>query len=378
MLTKVSMLILRGEIMYTIVDYAVAFLISMIVSIASTPLVKMFAIKYGFVDKPDQRKVHTKLMPRLGGLAIVIGATAGLLYLTPKIPFLIPIMIGGLIILIVGILDDKYSLSPRMKLLGQLAAACIVVFSGLEIEFITLPFMEERLQLGPFGYVLAIIWIVGVTNAINLIDGLDGLAGGVSAIAMTSILAMAVINHNILVIILTVILIGSTLGFLAFNFYPAKIFMGDTGALFLGFAIAVISIDGLYKSVTLFSLIIPIMILGIPIFDTLFAIMRRVLNKQKISAPDKSHLHHCLIAMGFSHRTTVLIIYGMGIVFGVSAIIFSNSTLWGSLIIACLLFLIIQLTAEIIGLIGKHRPLINSIKRLTMGKKYTLKGQRSK
>jgi UDP-GlcNAc:undecaprenyl-phosphate GlcNAc-1-phosphate transferase len=363
--------------MYTIMDYAIAFLISMIVSIASTPIVKMIAIKYGFVDKPDNRKVHTSLMPRLGGLAIVIGATAGLLYLTPKYMFLIPIMIGGLVVLLIGILDDKYSLSPKVKLLGQLVAACIVVFSGLDIEFISLPFVEGKIQLGLFGYVLAIIWIIGVTNAINLIDGLDGLAGGVSAIAMTSILAMAVINGNTLVIILTVILIGSTLGFLIFNFHPAKIFMGDTGALFLGYSIAVISISGLYKSVTLFSLIVPIIILGIPIFDTLFAIIRRLLNKQKISSPDKSHLHHCLLSMGFSHRTTVIIIYCMGIMFGISAIIFSNSTLWGSLIIIGLLFVILQFIAELIGLIGKHKPLINSLKRI-LPEKYTLKSQRGK
>lgn len=351
--------------MYTTSDFIIAFVISLAVALISTPFVKKMAIKYKFVDKPDHRKVHKGLMPRLGGLSIVLGTIAGLIYLAPSLPTLIPIGIGALIILGIGILDDKLTLSAKTKFIGQLVAAGIVVFYGLEIEFITLPF-SDRIELGPFGYIFSILWIVGVTNAINLIDGLDGLAGGVSVIAMGSIMAMAIINGQFLVVALCVILIGSTLGFLVFNFYPAKIFMGDTGALFLGYSIAIISMLGLFKSVTIFSLIIPVIILGIPIFDTFFAIMRRLLNKQKISAPDKSHLHHCLIGMGFSHRATVLIIYAIGIMFGVSAILFSNSTLWGSLIIMGLMFIVIQVTAELIGLIGKHKPLINTFRKIVM------------
>ncbi|WLR44321.1 MraY family glycosyltransferase [Bacillus carboniphilus] len=207
-------------------------------------------------------------------------------------------------------------------------------------------------------------WIVGITNSINLVDGLDGLAGGVSVIAMTSILVLASINNDVMVIALTVILIGSTCGFLVFNFHPAKIFMGDTGSLFLGYCISILSLHGLYKSVTLFSLVIPIIILAIPIFDTFFAIIRRILNKQKISDPDKSHLHHCLLQLGFTHRQTVLIIYAIGTFFGISAIIFSNSTLWGALIIISVLVLLIQITAELIGLIGKHQPLLNTFRRI--------------
>ncbi|WP_044749200.1 glycosyltransferase family 4 protein [Bacillus alveayuensis] len=362
--------------MYSILNYILAFFISFSTAVISTPFVKSLAIRYGFVDKPNHRKVHTSLMPRLGGLAIVLGTVAGLIYLTPESRFFPAIFIGGLIIVMIGILDDKFNLSPKVKFIGQLIAACIVVFSGLKIDFITFPF-GEKIYIGAFGYILAIFWIVGITNAINLIDGLDGLAGGVSAIAMSSILMMAVLNNQFLVISLTVVLIASTLGFLIFNFHPAKIFMGDTGALFLGYSISVISILGLLKSVTLFSLIVPIIILGIPIFDTFFAIVRRVLNKQKISSPDKSHLHHCLLAMGFSHRTTVLIIYGIGIFFGVSAIIFSTSTLWGSLTIIGLLVILVQLTAEVIGLIGKRKPLINTVRKLLLNK-YTLRSQRGK
>ncbi|KUP04380.1 hypothetical protein Q75_15375 [Bacillus coahuilensis p1.1.43] len=350
--------------MYSFIDFIIAFFISLGVSVAVTPLVIKFAIKFGFVDKPDHRKVHKGLMPRIGGLSIVIGATAGLLYLHEIILHIWPLLVGGAIILITGILDDKFTISPKTKLLGQLIAAGIVVFYDIKIDFISLPFVDERIYLGPFSYVFAILWIVGITNAINLIDGLDGLAAGVSVIAMTTIMTLAAFNNHMLVVALTVILIGGSIGFLFFNFNPAKIFMGDTGALFLGYCISVISLLGLYKSVTIFSLVIPIIVLAIPIFDTFFAILRRILNKQKISAPDKSHLHHCLLELGYSHRETVLIIYSIGTFFGLCAILFSRSTLWGSLLVLGVLILLIQLTAELVGLIGKHKPLLNTMKKL--------------
>ncbi len=267
--------------MYSFIDFIIAFFISLGVSVAVTPLVIKFAIKLGFVDKPDHRKVHKGLMPRIGGLSIVIGATAGLLYLHEIILHIWPLLVGGAIILVTGILDDKFTISPKTKLLGQLIAAGIVVFYDIKIDFISLPFVDERIYLGPFSYVFAILWIVGITNAINLIDGLDGLAAGVSVIAMTTIMTLAAFNNHMLVVALTVILIGGSIGFLFFNFNPAKIFMGDTGALFLGYCISVISLLGLYKSVTIFSLVIPIIVLAIPIFDTFFAILRRILNKTK-------------------------------------------------------------------------------------------------
>ena len=350
--------------MYSLIDFVIAFAISLVVSVAVTPLVIKFAKRFGFVDKPDYRKVHKGLMPRVGGLSIVIGASAGLLYLNDLILPLWPVILGGGIILIVGILDDRFTLSPKAKLVGQILAACIVVFADFKIDFITLPFVAERIYLGNFSYVFGILWIVGITNAINLIDGLDGLAGGVSVIAMTSIMALAAMNGQYMVVALTVILIGGTIGFLFFNFNPAKIFMGDTGALFLGYCISIISLLGLFKSVTIFSLVVPIIILAIPIFDTFFAIIRRILNKQKISAPDKSHLHHRLLAMGFSHKETVLIIYAIGAFFGLCAILFTRSTLWGAILFSAVLVVLIQLTAEVVGLIGQHKPLINTMKKL--------------
>ncbi|WP_180321259.1 glycosyltransferase family 4 protein [Mesobacillus jeotgali] len=350
--------------MYTIIDYIIAFVLSLVVSIAITPFTIKFAKKFGFVDKPDYRKVHKELMPRIGGLSILIGATAGLLYLNKLIPLLWPVLLGGAVIIIIGIFDDKYTLSAKVKFLGQIVAASIVVAFDFNIDFITLPFMEERIYLGPFSYVIGVFWIVAITNAINLIDGLDGLASGVSVIAMTSIMSLAALNGHFIVVSLTVILIGSTIGFMFFNFHPAKIFMGDTGALFLGYCISIISLMGLYKSVTIFSLIVPIIILAVPIFDTLFAIIRRLLNKQKISAPDKSHLHHCLISMGFSHRETVLTIYAISAFFGLAAIIFTRSTLWGSIAVITVVLLLIQVIAELVGLIGSHKPLLNAYKKM--------------
>lgn len=345
--------------------YVIAFLIAFIVTVITTPLVKKIALRFNIVDKPAGRKIHENEMPRLGGLAIAFGVAAGFIYLTPESPYMSKIILGAIIIIIVGIIDDKVTLSPKMKLFGQLIAALLVVSSGLHIDYVTIPFYG-KLEFGFLSYAITVLWIIGITNAINLIDGLDGLAAGVSSIALSTILLMSILDNQFLVIALSVILLGPTIGFLFFNFYPAKIFMGDTGALFLGYSISIISILGLFKSVTLFSLVIPVIILAVPIFDTFFAIIRRIVNGQKISRPDNQHLHHRLISIGFSHRAAVFIIYGVSLFFGVSAIIFSASTLWGSLLIILLLLLTIQLTHEIVGKLDKNRqPIITFLKKIT-------------
>lgn len=341
-----------------------ALFICFITSVLITPLVKKFAIRVGATDQPDHRKVHKRIMPRMGGLAIYISFLAGILLLRPADEHTIPIMIGSLIIIVTGVLDDLFALSAKIKLLGQLAAALIVVMSGITIDFINLPF-GGVLDFGVLSIPLAILWIVGITNAVNLIDGLDGLAAGVSSIGLITISFMAFLKGDLFVMSLGLVLLGSTLGFLVYNFYPAKLFMGDTGSLFLGFMISVLSLLG-FKNVTFFSLVIPIIILGVPISDTLFAIVRRVVNKQPISAPDKSHLHHCLMNNGFSHRQSVLMIYAIAALFGLAAIIFSMATVWGSLIVVALLLVIIELFAEVIGLAGKnYKPLLRLMKTRT-------------
>ncbi|PLR78259.1 undecaprenyl-phosphate alpha-N-acetylglucosaminyl 1-phosphate transferase [Bacillus sp. V3-13] len=340
-------------------------IICFLATILITPLVKKLAFKIGATDKPNKRKVHQNIMPRLGGLAIYLSFLIGILIIQPEESYHLPILIGSIIIILTGMIDDVREISPKLKLAGQIAAAFIVVvMGGMNVEFINLPFGGGKVHLGVFSIPLTMLWIIGITNAINLIDGLDGLAAGVSTIALLTIAGMAFVMVNPYVLIVALIVAVATIGFLFFNFYPAKIFMGDTGALFLGYIIAVLSLLG-FKNVTFISLIIPIIILGVPISDTFFAIVRRLVNRQPLSAPDKSHLHHCLLRTGFSHRQTVLLIYSMSAILGLTAFIFSQATVWGSLIVIIALVVIIEIVVEKIGLIREdYKPLLNFIKEL--------------
>ncbi|KGX85169.1 glycosyltransferase family 4 protein [Pontibacillus marinus] len=339
-----------------------ALIFCFIASILITPLVKKLAVKIGATDQPNHRKVHKKLMPRLGGLAIFLSFIIGILLFFPDSGYTWPVVIGSTIIIITGILDDMRELSPKLKIAGQLAAATVVVVGGVQVEFINLPFMDDKLEFGYLSIPITIVWIIAITNAINLIDGLDGLAAGVSAIALLTIAGMAITMGNSFVVIVGFITLGSTLGFLLFNFYPAKIFMGDTGALFLGFMIGVLSLLG-FKNVTFFSFIIPIIILGVPISDTIFAIVRRFVQQKPLSSPDKSHLHHCLLRLGYSHPETVLMIYAMAALFSLAAVIFSQATMFGSVFVLFILLLLVELVVEVTGLVSQdYRPILNLVK----------------
>ncbi|MGV3466581.1 MAG: glycosyltransferase family 4 protein [Heyndrickxia sp.] len=342
--------------------FYLSLIVCFLCSLMITPIVKKLAYKMGATDNPNHRKVHTKIMPRMGGLAIFISFLVGIILLQPEHAYHLSIVLGSIIIITIGVLDDKYELSAKVKTLGQLAAALIVVFyGGLDIDFINLPF-GGRVDFGALNIPFTILWIMGVTNAINLIDGLDGLAGGVSSIALISIAGMAFLKGDIYVLTISLILLVSTLGFLPYNFYPAKIFMGDTGALFLGFMISVLSMMG-FKNVTFISFIIPIFILGVPLSDTFFAIIRRIVHKQPISKPDKSHLHHCLLRLGFTHRQTVLMIYAISAMFGLVAFIFSMTTIWGSFVMLLLVLFGLEILAEKIGLVSKkYQPLLKLFK----------------
>jgi UDP-GlcNAc:undecaprenyl-phosphate/decaprenyl-phosphate GlcNAc-1-phosphate transferase len=343
--------------------FLLTFLVCMLSVMLVTPVVKTFAMKIGATDKPNHRKVHQKLMPRLGGLAIYVGFWIGFLVLQPQSPYIGPIIAASGIIIVIGFLDDLLELSARWKLIAQIIAASIVITGGIHVEFINLPF-DGRLELGWYGIPLTMLWIVGVTNAINLIDGLDGLAAGVSSIVLMTLTGIAFMMGNLFVASLGIILLGSTLGFLVHNFYPAQIFMGDTGALFLGFMIAVISLLG-FKNVTLFSLLLPAIILGVPLSDTLFAIIRRFINKSPLTKPDKSHLHHCILRLGFSHRQTVLVIYAMSGLFGIGAVVLTQSTLWGTLMVIILFVVGIELMVEMVGLVNSsYRPMLNLLRRI--------------
>lgn len=355
-------------------------LTSLIVAFLATPYVKKLAEKMGVVDAPNQRKVHTRIMPRMGGLAIYAGYLVAFFLFVPFSTNveLFGIFIGGTMVMLVGMLDDKYQLSPKWKLIGQLAATAVVVIPfGLKIGVVNLPYSGiidfTQGWLLWLAAPITIFWIVGVTNAVNLIDGLDGLSAGVSAIATATMAVMALImgpeyEH---VALYCFVLLGAILGFLYFNFHPARIFMGDTGSLFLGFNLAALSIMG-FKEALFISFIIPIVVLGVPLWDTFFAIVRRIVNRKPISSPDKGHLHHCLLNMGLSHRATVLTIYAISIFFGTIAIVLSQTReLWTTIIIIAVLLFVIHMATEVIGLVSrKHRPLINAYRRLKL-KYYT-------
>ncbi|WP_102344845.1 glycosyltransferase family 4 protein [Bacillus sp. Marseille-P3661] len=333
-------------------------------SIALTPLVKKFALYIGAIDKPNQRKVHERIMPRLGGLAIYISMMIGFLVMRPDEPYTWAVIVGATVIMLTGAFDDRFEISPKVKLLGQILAAAVVIIGGVQIPVINVPFIETQINLGYFSIPFTLLWIVGITNAINLIDGLDGLAAGVSSIVLITIAAMGMVMGNAFVVMASTVLLASTLGFLIYNFHPAKIFMGDTGALLLGFMISIISILG-FKEITVFSLVLPIVILGVPISDTFFAIIRRIVNKKPLSAPDKSHLHHCLLKLGYSHRQTVLIIYAMSAFFGIAAVLLTKSTLWSATLIITIVLLAIQLIAELVGLVSEnYRPMLNLFRRV--------------
>ncbi|MDG5471580.1 MraY family glycosyltransferase [Jeotgalibacillus sp. ET6] len=344
----------------------VGIVMALVLSIILTPLVKKFAIAIGATDTPDARKVHKKIMPRMGGLAIFFSFIIALIVTQPAGQYTWPIVVGASIIILTGALDDRFQLSPKLKVLGQvIAALTVILWGGVQVEFINLPF-GGRLEFGYLAIPLTLLWIIGITNAINLIDGLDGLAAGVSSIALITISGMAIIMGDTYVAMIGAILAASTIGFLVYNFHPAKIFMGDTGSLFLGFMISVLALLG-FKNITVISLLVPILILGVPISDTFFAIIRRIVNKKPISAPDKSHLHHCLLNAGFSHKETVLIIYGIATMFSMSAFIFSQSTLWGAILVIAVVLVAIGLIVESIGLLGKEqKPFLNFVR--TRGK----------
>ncbi|EQB38105.1 MULTISPECIES: glycosyltransferase family 4 protein [Virgibacillus] len=338
--------------------------LTLLFSLIITPIIIKFSKKLNATDKPNVRKVHKAPIPTLGGLAIFISFLLGLLILQPTSTYHFAIIIGAFLIIVLGFFDDITDLSAKFKFIIQIGIACIVVFGGgLHIEFVNLPF-GGQIEFGFMSSLITVFWIVGVTNAINLIDGLDGLAAGVSAIALFTIAGMAVSMGDVYVATMALILFFSIVGFLRYNFYPAKIFMGDTGALFLGYMIAVLALLG-FKNVTIISFIIPIFILAVPISDTLIAIIRRYVNKQPLSSPDSSHLHHRLLHMGFSHKHTVLFIYALSTMFSLAAILFSMTTVWGSVAIFAVAMLALQALIENLELINsKYKPLTNFFKAL--------------
>ena len=343
-------------------DIAIAFLLAFITAFVITPYTIRLAQKVGAVDYPNDRRINKKPMPRLGGLAVIAGFMVSAIYLIitmsieKKVNFaeeglnrkLIGCLLGAIILGITCYIDDVKDIKPLVKLAGQVIAAIVVVSSGVLIDNFTIPFKENNVMLNEvFSFVLTVGWIVGITNAINLIDGLDGLSSGITLISCISLLIIFALNESPLIaIILITALAGAIVGFLPYNFNPAKTFIGDVGSNFMGFAIAVISILGVAKTYTAIVIIAPIIVLALPIFDTLWAIVRRIVKTKSIKGvfkADKGHLHHRLMAKGYTQKQAVLILYGITATLGMVAIILLDSGIWKALSFALLVVVFVAL-----------------------------------
>jgi UDP-GlcNAc:undecaprenyl-phosphate/decaprenyl-phosphate GlcNAc-1-phosphate transferase len=300
-------------------------IVSTAISAILTPFVRKFAVRFNVIDVPkDHRRVHNKPTPLLGGLAIYFSFVITLILCKGALTNSeIGLIIGATIIVIGGVIDDKYNIRPWKKLLFQISAALVLIFFGVSINVITNPISNiyEFINIGYLCIPLTIIWIVGITNAVNLIDGLDGLAAGISLIASITLFIISILNSRNEAATLIIIFSGAILGFLPYNFNPATIFMGDTGSQLLGFMLAGISIRGAIKSAVAFSIAVPILALGIPIYDTLFAMIRRKINGKPIMAPDRGHLHHRLLDMGLTQKQVVAIMYIISAILGTFSII---------------------------------------------------------
>ena len=308
---------------------AAALVAALLVSFVSTPVVKALAQRMGAMDVPkDARRMHDHPIPRMGGLAIFFGFMLSVLVFLPLTEQLRGMLLGASLIVVLGILDDIYALSAKLKFVVQIVAALIAVSQGNVITVLSNPniFSDDSFwDLGILSVPVTVLWIVGITNAVNLIDGLDGLACGVSTISSMTMLVIALVVAEADVAIIMAALAGACIGFLPYNLNPAKIFMGDTGSTFLGFVLAVVSIQGLFKYAAIISFAVPFLMLALPIFDTCFAIIRRVSKGQSPMSPDRSHIHHRLIDMGFSQKQAVAVLYVISAILGLSAVVLTTS-----------------------------------------------------
>lgn len=345
-------------------DIAIAFILAFLVTFVTTPYTMKIANKVGAIDIPkDERRAHKKSIPKFGGPAVILGFLVSTIYLLIVMSMeksinlfgiqeywkkLLGFLFGIIVISVFCIVDDIKTIKPITKLTGQLIGAIIVVLSGIRIEGVSLPFLNFPEIHQITSVILTIAWIIIVTNAINLIDGLDGLSSGISVISAISLLVIFVLNGSSLIsIVLITALAGSLVGFLPFNFTPAKTFIGDTGSNFLGFSLAVISILGSAKTYTAAVIVLPLIVLGLPIFDTIWAIIRRIVKGKSLKAvfkADKGHLHHKIVARGFSQKQAVLILYGISAIFGIFAVILCDSGIWKALS-----FLLIVIVAVAVG-----------------------------
>ena len=301
------------------------------VSFVATPLVKSFAMQVGAIDIPDeQRHLHSHPIPRMGGLAIFVGFLLAVLLFADITVQIRGILLGAILIVVIGAIDDVLNLNAWLKFGIQIIAAVIAVLHGVIINVVTNPLTMTNIQavtIGVLAVPVTVLWIVGVTNSVNLIDGLDGLACGVSTIASMSMLVVSIITpySNLSTCILLAALCGACLGFIPYNLNPAKIFMGDTGALLLGYILATVSVIGMFKFYAIVTFIVPVLALAIPLFDTTFAFIRRAAHGQSPFHADRGHLHHRLLDMGLSQKQAVAVLYALSAILGLAAVVLNSA-----------------------------------------------------
>ncbi|HEM4129623.1 TPA: undecaprenyl/decaprenyl-phosphate alpha-N-acetylglucosaminyl 1-phosphate transferase [Streptococcus suis] len=358
--------------------YIMVIISTMVVAAIATPLVRFLSFKVGAVDNPNARRINKVPMPSAGGLAIFIAFSLATLVFLPRIVthinyhgtylhYILPLIVSSLIIIITGYIDDVKELGPAPKMFGiVLAATLIWFFTEFHFDSFKIPFGGPLLIFPSWlSFFLTVLWIVAITNAVNLIDGLDGLVSGVSIISLTT---MGIVSYfflhdsNIFLTLTIFILVAAIIGFLPYNYNPAIIYLGDTGALFIGFMIGVLSLQGL-KNSTAVAVVTPMIILGVPITDTVVAIIRRKLSGKKISEADKMHLHHRLLSLGLTHRGTVLVIYAISFLFSLTSLLLNVSSRLGGVLLVLTMGLGVEVLCELIGIFGENRmPLLNFLR----------------
>ena len=360
------------------INYIFVLIGTFLIAIVGTPLVRSLAFRVGAVDNPNARRINKKPMPSAGGLAIFLAFVLATLVFMPMIiqkdvwhisyfRYILPVAVGGAIVVLTGFIDDIFELKPLPKMLGIVIGAVIVwAFTDFRFDSFKIPFGGPVIQFGPvLTLILTVLWIAAITNAINLIDGLDGLVGGVSII---SLMTMGVISYfflydtDIFLNLTIFVLVAAIIGFFPYNYHPAIIYLGDTGALFIGFMIGVLSLQGL-KNSTAVAILSPVIILGVPIVDTVVAIVRRKLSGRPAMEADKMHLHHRLLAMGFTHRGAVLVVYAIATLFSLIALLLNVSSRLGGILLLLSLLLGMEILIEGLEIWGIGRtPLFNFLK----------------
>ncbi|HFI0578047.1 TPA: glycosyltransferase family 4 protein [Streptococcus suis] len=358
--------------------YIMVIISTIVVAAVATPLVRFLSFRVGAVDNPNARRINKVPMPSAGGLAIFIAFTLASLVFLPGIVshinyhgtylhYVLPLILSSLIIIITGYIDDVKELEPAPKMFGiVLAATLIWFFTEFHFDSFKIPFGGPLLIFPTWlSFFLTVLWIVAITNAVNLIDGLDGLVSGVSIISLTT---MGIVSYfflhdsNIFLTLTIFVLVAAIIGFLPYNYNPAIIYLGDTGALFIGFMIGVLSLQGL-KNSTAVAVVTPMIILGVPITDTVVAIIRRKLSGRKISEADKMHLHHRLLSLGLTHRGTVLVIYAISFLFSLTSLLLNVSSRVGGVLLVLTMGLGVEVLCELIGIFGENRmPLLNLLR----------------